>query len=77
MSCNACSLSNALSVTQSKEKFYSADAAGFEIDSAVVVCSALSRLDSGAKPEWMAGEWVTWLVGFISASWRSITMLVG
>lgn len=82
MSCNSCNAypsPNALSVTQSKEKSYSAegtgaaDAAGFEVDavSAVLLCSALSRLAAGARLEWMAGEWVTWLVGFDSASWRS------
>lgn len=49
---------------QSIEKAYSADAAGFGDDSAVAS-------GVGARLEWIAGEWVTWLVGFCSANCRS------
>lgn len=41
------------------EKFYSADAAGVEVDSIAVLCSALLWLVAGARLECIAGEWVT------------------
>lgn len=71
MSCNAYPSSNALVVMQSSEKFYSAGAAGEGVDAAALLCS-VSRLAVGARLECMAGEWVTWLVGFMSESWRSV-----
>jgi urease accessory protein UreH len=66
MPCNAAPSSNAGSETQSIEKVYSADAAGFEDASAV-------GPEVGARLEWIAGECITWLVGFCSASCRSVT----
>jgi len=77
MSCKAhFPLQRRVGKSKSKMSFYSADV---DADAAVCtvagLCSAPSRPAGGARPEWMAGEWATWAVGLLSASWRSVVRL--